>query len=196
MKPKFGFLMSVAGDLATGGGALAGGQAVEGQNVGNAGGSADGTDASSVNDAAAGANVPKELSFVEKVKASFQSKGEMAAELNLVKERATKAEAELVSVKQQLQSVTVERDGLAKEKQEIADLLKGAQEQAKTVTVAAVEQVAQLGFTAAEAQALPGAQEQTESPIKQMEKEYAATSCPKEKGKIAAKMVEAMKAEA
>ena len=183
MKPKFGFLMSVAGDLATGGGA---GAVADGQ---NAGGSADGTDAS-VND------VPKELSFVEKVAMSFQSKGALAAELQSVKERATKAEAELVTLKQQLQSVTVERDGLAKEKQEIADLLKGAQEQAKTVTQEAVETVAQLGFTAAESQALPGAQEQTESPIKQLEKEYAATSCPREKGKIAAKMVEAMKAEA
>ena len=195
MKPKFGFLMSVAGDLATGGGQSVKGQKVEGQNVGNAGGSADGTDANQGNDGA-GATAPKELSFVEKVAMSFQSKGALAAELNLVKERATKAEAELVTLKQQLQSVTVERDGLAKEKQEIADLLKGAQEQAKTVTQEAVETVAQLGFTAAEAQALPGAQEQTESPIKQLEKEYAATSCPKEKGKIAAKMVEAMKAEA
>jgi hypothetical protein len=185
MKPKFGFLMSEAGELASGGGnapVVAAAAVV----------AASGSDGKQGNDAP----VPRELSFVEKVAASFQSKGALAADLQAATQRAESAEKQLLEVQSEFATVKAERDGLAKEKQEIADLLKGAQEQAKTVTQESVEQVAQLGFTAAEAQALPGAQEQTESPIKQLEKEYAATSCPKEKGKIAAKMVEAMKAEA
>lgn len=190
MKPKFAFLMSVAGDLVTGGGA--GGQ--QSDQCGVISDQCEGTGSAAA--AVAVAEVPRELSFVEKVAASFQSKGALAAELNSVKERATKAEAELVTLRQQLQAVTGERDALAGEKQQIAELLKGAQEQAKTVTEAAVEQVAQLGFTAAESAKLPGAQEQTESPIKQLEKEYAASMCPKERGEIAQKMIAAMKAEA
>lgn len=189
MKPKFAFLMSaVASDVASGGaGSVSGsgngseGQKVEGQKAGDGG---DGGDA------------PKELSFVEKVAASFQSKGVLAAELQSAKERATRAEAEVVTLTQKLEAVTAERDGLAGEKQEISNLLLKAQENAKTVTQEAVETVAALGFNAVETKALPGSQEQTESPIKQLEKDYAATSCPKEKGKIAKEMQKLMAEEA
>lgn len=177
MKPKFAFLMSVADESVASGGASVVAAPVAVVQVEEA-------------------EAPKELSFVEKVAASFQSKGALAAELAQVKERATNAEAELVTLRQQLQSVTGERDALAGEKQQIANLLQKAQEQAKTVTEQTVETVAQLGFTAAESKTLPGAVEQTESPIKLLEKEYAKATCPVEKGKIAQKMIEAMKAEA
>lgn len=183
MKPKFAFLMSaVASDVASGGGKNSDQCAVSSDQCEDTGATA--------------AEAPKELSFVEKVAASFQSKGVLAAELQSAKERATRAEAEVVTLTQKLEAVTAERDGLAGEKQQIADLLQKAQENAKTVTQEAVETVAALGFNAVETKALPGSQEQTESPIKQLEKDYAATSCPKEKGKIAKEMQKLMAEEA
>jgi hypothetical protein len=192
MKPKFGFLMSEAGELASGGG-KSGECAVISDQCEGTGVAASGSDGNQGNDGSAPA--PRELSFVEKVAASFQSKGALAADLQAATQRAESAETKLSDVLAEFATVKAERDTLLAEKQEVLKRLGEAETQQKSVAVAAADVVASLGFTPAETQALPGAVEQTESPIKVLEAQYAASSDPVERGKIAAQMRVAMKAD-
>ena len=128
-----------------------------------------------------------EPGLVERIMSRFEEKTELTGKIKAAEATIASLTTERDGLATQLQAITGERDQAVKELADIRAALDAAEAKIKTVNEAAAEIAASASFPSA---SLPAAAEPPADDIAAIEKQLAASQCPKERQTLALKIKE------